>query len=47
MTLSRVASTVALSWQAIEKVEAVTGMKLLHKYKLPEVQYKGVDGESR
>lgn len=37
----------AILLQAIEKVEASTGMKLLHKYKLLQVQYKGVDAETR
>jgi hypothetical protein len=33
--------------QAIEQVEASTGTKLLRKYKLLQVQYKGVDAETR
>lgn len=33
--------------QAMEQVEASTKMKLLRKYKLLQVQYKGVDAETR
>jgi hypothetical protein len=33
--------------QAIERVEEVAQVKLLRKYKLPKVPYKGVGDEQR